>query len=115
MAELKECFLCIHRSHCEGERNAKECPYFLNADEHRKWDVIPGRTVWFFFKDENGVRHVFPGIAHRVQYCVCMKPVVEIRYNPKSLDSVMRTFGLDCFATEEDAIKAYKERAEKKK
>ena len=58
----------------------------------------PGDTV--FFIRGNKIKE---GLALSVQYHLCGKPIVNIRYDPETTESTLHYLGLKAFMTREEA------------
>lgn len=63
----------------------------------------PGDTVYFILCNTNGHHEIKEGFALSVEYSICYKPLVTIRYNDSTLDSTKHYLGLKAFMSYEEA------------
>lgn len=63
----------------------------------------PMDTVYFIECRTDGNHKIRSGFALSVEYSVCYKPLVTIRYDDNTLDSTKHYLGLKAFMTREEA------------
>lgn len=67
------------------------------------WPCKPLDTVYFIECRTDGNHKIRSGFALSVEYNVCYKPLITIRYNDNTLESTKHYLGMKAFMTREEA------------
>ena len=82
----------------------KKLAHYEDLEEQGRLVLFPNYA--FFIKDGK----IYEGWVQSIEYCVCRKPLLYIRYDDNSLDSYRGYLGNTVFLTKEEAEAKLKER-----